>query len=171
MSDVSPSPRTGSIGALSQLDVGERLFIWGFRAMAQHHKLGRPSIAELRQVFGHFGVGDAVFSLEALLDAFARAAHSPVEVHGMGCPCVSTSETFLLRAVAATQSGALEVARREFARWLPCPAADWVLIPVAAMGRLFQRAGLTMLLREAEPAPMPDTMAMRTWPVGSRTLH
>jgi hypothetical protein len=170
MSEVDPSLMEAA-SALRRLEAGERLFLWGFRTMAQHYKFGRPTIPELRQVYWHFGVDDAIASLDALVGAFARAAHAPVEVHSPGCPCVSPSERCLLRAAAAAQSGALATARRELERWLPDLAADWATEPLRGLGRLFQAAGLNLPLRERDLATAPETMATRTWPVASATLH
>ena len=160
-----------STAALRRLDAGERLFMWGFRIMAQHHRFGRPTIPEIRQVYWHFGVEDSVLSLDALVGTFARAAHAPIEIHSPGCPCVSQSERCLLRAAAAAQSGALAIVRRELGRWLPGLAADWATEPLCDLGRLFQAAGLDLPLRESQPTTAPETMSTRTWPVPPHTLH
>ena len=142
-----------------------------FGPWPQHYKFGRPTLPELRQVYAHFGVDDAIASMDALVGAFARAAYAPVDVHSPGCPCVSPSERCLLRAAAAAQSGALAIARRELARWLPDLAADWATEPLCGLGRLFQAAGLNLPMRERDLATAPQTMATRTWPVASPALH
>ena len=170
MSEIDASSMAPS-SALRGLEAGERLFLWGFRAMARHYRFGQPTLAQMRQVYWHFGVDDAIASLDALVGAFARAAHAPVEVHSPGCPCVSPSERCLLRAAAAAQSGALAIARRELERWLPDLAADWATEPLRGLGQLFQAAGLNLPLRERELAIVPETMASRTWPVAPPTVH
>jgi len=161
----------GSTDTLYRLNAGEQLFVWGFRSMAHHYKFGRPTTEDLRQVYRHFGVGDAICSLDAMLEAFVRTAHTPIEIHAPACPCVSTCERFLLRCVSAAQSADLEIARHQFERWLPPPAADWVMAPTCGPGELFRAAGLILPMRNDAPAPLLDTMATRTWPVESRTLH
>ena len=170
MSDIDASLMAPS-SALRGLEAGERLFLWGFRAMARHYRFGQPTLAEMRQVYWHFGVEDAVASLDALIGTFARAAHTPIETHSPGCPCVSPSERSLLRAAAGAQIGALATARRELEQWLPSLAADWAAEPLRGLGRLFQAAGLSLPLRDRELATVPETMASRTWPVASPTLH
>jgi hypothetical protein len=162
-----PAPATD---ALHRLDAGERLFIWGFRAIARYRRFGEPTVAELQQVYCRFGVGDAVCSLDALVEAFARTAHAPLELHSPGCPCVSDSETRLLRAAAAAQSGALAIARRELERWIPELAADWALAPLCGLSSLFEAAGLNLPLRDGQPASR-ETIAARTWPSPPHTLH
>jgi hypothetical protein len=156
--------------ALRRLDAAERLFLWGVRAMARHYRFGWPTLAEMREVYWHFGVADAVASLDALVGTFARAAHAPIETHSPGCPCVSPGERCLLRAAAAAQSGALAVARGELEQWLPDLAADWATEPLCGLGRLFEATGLNLPLREREMAAEPATMALRTWPAAP-TLH
>src|SRR5579872_3849762 len=100
-----------STGRLAQLESGERLFLWGFRTMAQHRACGCPIAGVLRQVYGQFFVDGAVASLETLIEAFAGTAHTAITVHSPCCPCVSESEAFLLRAMAAAQSANLDTAR------------------------------------------------------------
>lgn len=163
--------RTTMTRTLSQLDVGERLFVWGFRAIAQCHRLGWPSMAELQRVYDHFGVADAVPSLEAMIDTFACTAHTAVELHCPGCSCLSGSEHLLLQAAAASQRGESELARRRFEYWLPEIAADWILGPACGLGRIFAKSGLMLNVHHAFPAPLPATMARQTRSVGSPTLH
>jgi hypothetical protein len=171
MNHADPFTHAEPIKTLDQLRAGERLFVWGFRAMAQYRRLGWPTIADLRQAYGHYGVGDAVPSLDALLEAFACTAHTAIELHCPGCRHVSPGEYHLLQAISAAQSGSLDLARQEFERWLPGVAADWVLGPACGLGRIFQAAGLTLPQREAEPLKLHETMAMQSWPVGSPTVH
>ena len=171
MSDLEPSPREASRRTPCRLDVGERLFVWGFRALAQHHRRGSPSFAELQEVFEHFGVDGAVSPLDAVMDAFYRTAHTAIEVHGPACPCVSMDEIFLLRGFAAAQSGDLETVRGQFERWLPELAADWVLAPMCGLARLFQTAGYTLPRHHDRQASTDPTRAIRTWPIGSQALH
>jgi hypothetical protein len=128
-------------------------------------------MAELQHVYDHFGVADAVPSLEAMIETFACTAHTAVELHCPGCPCVSGSEHLLLQAAAASQRGESELARRRFEYWLPEVAANWILGPADGLGRIFAKSGLMLRLRHASLAPLPATMAMQTWSVGSPTLH
>lgn len=157
--------------ALAQCEVSERLFVWGFRGVAQCRRLAWPSMSEIQQVYGHFGVASAVTSLDAMLELFACTAHRAIELHCPGCPCMSTSEHLLLQAISAAQRGETERARERFENWLPDVAADWVLGPACGVGRIFADGGLSFPKRETSIASFPDTMSMQTWPVGSPTLH
>ncbi len=171
MNRVGPAVQDRPISTLDQLDIGERLFVWGFRAMAQSRRLGWPTAADLRQVYGHYGVGDAVPLLDTLIEAFACTAHEAIELHRPGCRHVSPSEYYLLQAVSAAQSGSLDLARQQFERWLPGVAADWILGPACGLGTVFRRASLTLPQRDAAPLRVGETMAMQSWPVGSPTVH
>jgi hypothetical protein len=168
MKSVIPFLRTGSPERLPPLDFSERLFLWGFRAMVEYQWRGRPIIAAIRQVYGQFHVEDAVASLDALLQVFACTMHTAIEVHSPCCPCVSESEAFLLRAIAAVQAGSLEDARRRFEHWLPELAADWILTPACGLGRVFQAADMTLPLRDVGLMRMHETAMMHT---GSQSLH
>jgi hypothetical protein len=169
MNNTVSLARVRSRSTLARLTIGGRLFLWGFRSMAQHHRCGRPSIDAMRQVYKQFDLEDAVVSLDALVEAFAQTAHTPIEIHSPCCPCVSLSEALLLRAVAATQSGTLDVARRSFGRWLPDLAADWVLCPACGLGQLFRKAGFTLPIDETAHSYEPATI--RGWPGAPGTLH
>jgi hypothetical protein len=164
-------PRVASSERLPRLDFSERLFLWGFRAMAEHHRCGRPIIAAMRQVYAQFHVEDAVSSLDGLIEAFARTARTPIEIHSPCCPCVSESEALLLRAIAGAQAGSLEVARRIFERWLPELAADWVLSPACGLGRIFQTAGMTLPLRGPRTMGLRETATIQSWSGGPQVLH
>jgi hypothetical protein len=171
MKNIVAFSRNASTDRLPQLNHGERLFLWGFRAMAQHHRCGRPIIAAMQQVYAQFHVEDAVASLDAMIETFARTAHTAIEVHSPCCPCVSASETLLLRAVAAAQSGTLDVARRTFERWLPELGTEWILGAVCGIGRLFQAAGMTLPLRDAGTTKMSNTATAQSWPIETQALH
>ena len=137
-----------STGRFAQLESGERLFLWGFRTMAQHRACGCPVVAAMRQVYGQFFVRDAVAPLEVLVDAFASTAHTAIAIHGPCCPCASEGEACLLRAMAAAQSADLDAARRQFEHLLPELAADWILGAACGLGRIFKAAGMTLPMRE-----------------------
>jgi len=171
MKNVVPFPRVASPNRLPHLDFSERLFLWGFRAMAEHHRCGRPIIAAMRRVYAQFHVEDAVSSLDGSIEAFARTAHTPIEVHSPCCPCVSKSEAFLLQAVGSAQRGDLEAARRAFERWLPELAADWILSPACGVGKLFQMAGMTLPLRDVGTIRAHETETMQNWSTGSQAVH
>ncbi|MCL8484359.1 MULTISPECIES: hypothetical protein [Bradyrhizobium] len=153
------------------VDISGRLLIWGIRVVAHSRRLGRASVGDLRQVYEQFKVADAVHSLEAMLDVFARTAHAPVELHASGCRCVSLSECRLLQAVAAVQYGCFDIARRRFEQWLPPSAASWIMGPACGFGRIFANAGLMLPIQDAGDTERQATMAMRSWQVGSLTLH
>lgn len=158
-------------GGLMQFDMAGRLFIWGFRVTAHARRLGSAITRDLQQVYGQFNVADAACSLEAMLEVFACTAHAPIELHATGCPCVSSGECRLLQAVAAAQHGELDLARQRFEHWLPPLAADWIMTPAHGFGRCFAMGGLLLPLRDAEPQPRQTTLTMRSWQVGSPTLH
>lgn len=156
---------------LRQLGLGERLFVWGFRAIAQHHRLGRPRMSEVRCVYDHFQVADAVSSLNAMLETFACTAHSTVELHCPGCPCVSGSEYLISQATAAVQRGEIDLARQRFSNWLPDISTDWILSPASGLGRIFALHGLLLPLHATAFISLPATMAKQTWPVGAPIFH
>jgi hypothetical protein len=156
---------------LPRYSVGERLFIWGFRASAHAQRGARPTIGELQQVYAYFNVADAVPSLDAMLEVFACTAHKAIELHCAGCPCVSRSEYDLLQAVATAQHGDVNEARQQFEQWLPTLASNWIMAPTCGLGRIFADAGLVLSARNAKASPVHATMTMRSWPLGSPTLH
>ncbi len=106
---MQQSTSTGTLD-LPALSAGERLFIWGFRAKARSGS-AVPTAADIQEVYDYFGVGDAVRSLEAIIDIFACTAHTAIEVHCPTCPRMSESERAILRAIAAAQQNELERAR------------------------------------------------------------
>jgi hypothetical protein len=165
MSETVAPQHTAPTETLQELDLGERLFIWGFRSMAEYRRRGRPTIREMQEVYSHFRV-DAAFPLfDELIQAFAWAAHTPIEVHMPGCPCVSAGEAHLLRAAAAAQGKNLDAASQGFTRWIPACATGCVLEPVCAIGRTFEAAGLILPVRHAN-------VAERGWQsTGSRAIH
>lgn len=172
MTNALPFPPPASPDKPVPLEQSERLFLWGFRAMAQHLRCGCPVVATVRQAYEPYQVEEAVASLEALLEAFAATAHSAIEFHAPGCPCLSASEALLLRAMAAAQCGAFDVARRTFECWLPELAADWVLRPAREIGRIFQAAGMTLPRRDvAGTTQMHGTAALPDWPAASQAVH
>ncbi len=65
----------------------------------------------------------------------------------------------------------LDLARRQFERWLPGVAADWILGPACGLATIFRRASLTLPQRDAAPSRVGETMAVQSWPVGSSTVH
>ena len=108
---------------LPALCAAERLFIWGFRAKARSGS-AVPTAADIQQVYDHFRVGDAVPSLESIIEIFACTAHTAIEVHCPTCPKMSDSEHGILRAIAAAQQERIDVAREQFESWLP-PVGAW----------------------------------------------
>jgi len=154
-----------------QLESGERLLLWGFRTMTQHHRCGCPAVATMQQVYGQYFVEDAVASLEMLVEAFATTAHTAIVIHGPCCPCVSESEARLLQAVASAQSADLHAARRQFEHWLPELAADWILGAACGVGRVFEAAGMTLPMRGSGTIDMDTDSAAASWSIGSNARH
>src|SRR4051794_15884218 len=111
------STSTGSLD-LPALSAAERLFIWGFRAKARSGS-AVPTAADIQQVYDHFRVGDAVTSLESIIEIFACTAHTAIAVHCPTCPRMSDSEHGMLRAIAAAQKERDDIAREQFECWLP----------------------------------------------------
>jgi hypothetical protein len=171
MTNVISFPREVLSNGLAQLDLSERLFLWGFRAMAQHHRCGCPVGDEIRTVYGRYQIDDIVGSLDAMIEAFASNAHTAIEIHSPNCPCVSESEKILLQAMAAAQSSDLNGARRAFQRWLPELAADWIVGPACGIAKTFQTAGMTLPLRTIEAPDMHETTATPSFANVSRALH
>ena len=155
---------------LPALGAAERLFIWGFRAKARSGA-AVPTPADIQQVYDHFRVGDAVPSLEAIVEVFACTAHTPLEVHCPTCPKMSESEHGILRAIAAAQKDRADVAREQLENWLPPVGADWALAPVRGLATIFRMAGLILPDRHVRIFGPGRTMAMKSWLVGSPTLH
>lgn len=163
----STDTRTLDLPALS---AAERLFIWGFRAKARSGG-AVPTAADIQQVYDHFRVGDAVPSLDAIIEVFACTAHTAIEVHCPTCPKMSESEHGILHAIAAAQKEHIEVAREQFESWLPPVGADWALAPVRGLATIFRMAGLILPTRRVQTIGLEQTMAMKSWFVGSPTLH
>ncbi|WP_025032124.1 hypothetical protein [Bradyrhizobium sp. DOA9] len=155
---------------LPALSAAERLLIWGFRAKARSGS-AVPTAADIQQVYDHFRVGDAVLSLESMIEIFACTAHTAIEVHCPTCPRISDSEGGILRAIAAAQQDRVDVAREQFERWLPPIGADWALAPVRGLATIFRIAGLILPDRHAPSVAHDRMMAMKSWFVGSATLH
>ena len=163
------STHARSVG-LPALSAAERLFIWGFRAKARSGG-AVPTAADIQQVYDHFRVGDAVPSLESIIEIFACTAHTAIEVHCPTCPRMSESEHGILRAIAAAQQERVDVAREQFECWLPRVGADWALAPVQGLATIFRMAGLILPDRHVGPLDFDRTMAMKSWFIGSPTLH
>lgn len=155
---------------LPALSAAERLFIWGFRAKARSGG-AVPTAADIQEVYDHFRVGDAVLSLDSIIEVFACTAHTAIEVHCPTCPRMSDSEHGILRAIAAAQQDRVDVAREQFERWLPPLGADWALAPVRGLATIFRMAGLILPDRHAQSFDHHRIMAMKSWFVGSPTLH
>jgi hypothetical protein len=155
---------------LPALCAAERLFIWGFRAKARSGT-AVPTAADIQEVYDHFRVGDAVPSLEAIIEIFACTAHTAIEVHCPTCPRMSQSEHGILLAIAAAQKERIDVAREQFESWLPPVGADWALAPVSGLATIFRMAGLILPNRYVRTPDIERTMAMKSWFVGSPTLH
>jgi hypothetical protein len=155
---------------LPALSAAERLFIWGFRAKARSGT-AVPTAADIQQVYDYFRVGDAVHSLDAIIDIFACTAHTAIEVHCPTCPRMSASEHGMLCAIAAAQRERIDVVREQFESWLPPVGADWALAPVRGLATIFRMAGLVLPDRRVQSVEVERTMAMKSWFVGSNTLH
>lgn len=157
---------------LPAMTPAERLFIWGFRAKARSG-VALPSAADIQLLYDRFRVGDAVPSLEAIIEIFACTAHTPIELHCPTCPRMSESEHSLLRAIAAAQRGCDHVVSEQFERWLPPVGADWALVPIRGLATIFRMAGLVLPDRNtAFPTPAPTITMMKSWFVGGpATLH
>ena len=155
---------------LPALSAAERLFIWGFRAKARSGTAA-PTAADIQQVYDHFRVGDAVPSLESIIEIFACTAHTAIEVHCPTCPKMSDSEHGILHAIAAAQQDRIDVAREQFECWLPTVGADWAMAPVRGLATIFRMAGLVLPDRHVPTPDYDRTMAMKSWLVGSPTLH
>lgn len=155
---------------LPALSAAERLFIWGFRAKARSGS-AVPTAADIQQVYDHFRVGDAVLSLDSIIEIFACTAHTAIEVHCPTCPRMSDSERGILRAIAAAQQDRVDVAREQFERWLPPIGADWALAPVLGLATIFRMAGLVLPDRHVQPVEHDGMLVMKSWFVGSATLH
>jgi hypothetical protein len=164
---MSRAPYHKATNGPARLNEAERLFIWGFRAMAQHQRLGWPTFDGIQTVYGNFRVEDAVASVAAMLETFASTAHTAIELHVSGCPCVSDGEQRLLEATSIAQAGDVDRSRRQFEQWLPELAADWIMEPARGLGRIFRTAGLLFPCNE-----FPSLgMNMQSWPMMSQALH
>jgi hypothetical protein len=170
MSNIVPFPATAEADAVAQLDTGERLFVWGFRTLAQHRGCDCAIVAAIHQMYRQSNAEPAFALLDTLLDAFRGTAHTPIEIHDACCPCMSECEAHLLDAMAAAQSGDLDAARRQFERWLPGLAADWIVGPARELGSVFQSAGMTLPRRDLEAKAAAASPA-RIWSAASSTRH
>lgn len=152
------------------LTAAERLLIWGFRGKARSGG-AVPTAADIQEVYDHFRVGDAVLSLDSIIEIFACTAHTAIEVHCPTCPRMSDGEHGFLRAIAAAQQHRFDVARGQLECWLPTIGADWALAPVRGLATIFQMSGLILPDRQVRSFAHDRTMAMKSWRVGSPTLH
>lgn len=84
---------------------------------------------------------------------------------------MSDSEHSMLRAIAAAQKERDDIAREQFECWLPPVGADWALAPVRGLATIFRMAGLILPDRHVPSLDHDQTMAMKSWLVGSPTLH
>jgi hypothetical protein len=84
---------------------------------------------------------------------------------------MSESEHGILRAIAAAQKERDNVAREQFECWLPPVGADWALAPVRGLATIFRMAGLILPDRHVQSLDPDRMMAMKSWFVGSPTLH
>jgi len=166
---MQQSTSTGSLD-LPALSAAERLFIWGFRAKARSGS-AVPTATDIQQVYDYLRVGDAVPSLESIIEIFACTAHRAIAVHCPTCPRMSGSEHGILRAIAAAQKERDDIARKQFECWLPPVGADWALAPVRGLATIFRMAGLILPDRDVPSFDHDRTMAMKSWLVGSPTLH
>ncbi|WP_247296138.1 MULTISPECIES: hypothetical protein [unclassified Bradyrhizobium] len=116
-------------------------------------------------------MGDAVPSLESIIEIFACTAHTAIAVHCPTCRRMSDSEHSMLRAIAAAQKERDDIAREQFECWLPPVGADWALAPVRGLATIFRMAGLILPDRHVPSLDHDQTMAMKSWLVGSPTLH
>jgi hypothetical protein len=171
MKNVSPFPQATSMDKPAQLDRSERLFLWGFRSIAQHRNCGCPVLAATKHVYQRFQIEDAVTPLDALIDVFALNIHSAIEIHGPNCPCLAESEAALLRAMASAQSARLIGVRRGLERWLPEPAADQALGLLCEIAGIFQAAGLTFEPRNSRTSDADETAMVRSLMIESHALH
>ena len=171
MSKVVEFPHKASSDEPRLLELGERVFLWGFRAIAQRHHCGQPTLAAMEQIYAQFHVEDAIILIDRLVEAFGCIAHTAIGLHNPCCPCLSESEASLLRAMAMAQSCDIRAARWEFERWLPELAADWVLQPAYTIGRMFQTEGLLFQLRQAPLAKPNKALDGKIWSSGSNARH
>jgi hypothetical protein len=170
MKHAAPPPNKIQADKPAQIDAGARLFLWAFRMMAEHRHCEHPTFPMIKDCYRRFGIEAAAPLLDALVDAFFHTAHTPIAIHSAGCPCVSDEEQFLLRAMAAAQLRDAGVAQRQFERWLPAQAVEWVLDPVCEVGRLFRAAGLAFGPRNPVRAAMAQADE-HAWAVVSRAVH
>jgi hypothetical protein len=170
MKEVSSTPNASQTDKPKQLDAGERLFLWGFRTIAEHRRCEHPVIPAIQNCYRQFRIERAAPSIDAIVDAFFHTAHTPIAIHSARCPCVSDEEAFLLRAMASAQFKDAGAARRQFERWLPVQAAEWILGPVSEVGRLFHIAGLCFCWRDADKSKVAEAREP-IWPAVSRAVH
>jgi hypothetical protein len=168
MTDAAPPPNKYQADKPAQIDTAGRLFLWGFRMIAEHRRCDHPTLPAIKDCYQRFGIEDAAPLIDALVDAFFHTAHTPITIHSARCPCVSDEEAFLLQAMTSAQSSDTGAARRQFERWLPAQAAEWVMGPVFEVGRLFYVAGLSFSPREADSTAQ---FGQQNWPVMSRAVH
>nr|WP_246754503.1 hypothetical protein [Bradyrhizobium diazoefficiens] len=116
-------------------------------------------------------MGDAVPSLESIIEIFACTAHTAIEVHCPTCPRMSDSEHGILHAIAAAQQDRIDVVRERLESWLPPVGVDWALAPVRGLATIFSMAGLILPDRHVRSFNHDRTVAMKSWLVGSPTLH
>jgi hypothetical protein len=135
------------------LYAGERLIVWSFRYWLACRKTERDPQTMLLDVFGHNGVTDAVCAVEDLLTLAVVEAKRPMDVRCTACPHLSADEGRLLCAVSAAQAGDAATVGEVLSCWFSLVSASRALPLLAELALLFDRAGLSLPLREIGPEP------------------
>src|SRR5262245_11054544 len=106
------------LNTFDQLDLPEKLLIWGIRSWVACCKARICPMGPLRLVFSRYNVADAAASVDALLSITAQCAARGIEVHCPSCSQISSDEICVLRAVAAAQVHELDAAKMFLHSWL-----------------------------------------------------
>jgi hypothetical protein len=158
-----------AVNTFEQLDLSEKLLIWGIRSWVACCKARICPMAPLRHVFCRYGITDAAASLDALLSITVQSAVRPINVHCPKCSQLSPDEVCALQATAAAQSYEFEAAQAHLEIWLG-EAANMALGPLCGLGALFRDAGLDLPHRPATQSATPQADPV-SYMAPSFTLH
>ena len=147
------------------LTPSERVVVTGMREWVGCYQKGQDGLAVMVDHFADWGVPNAGYSLDAVLNVTVIATIRRVDVRCVKCPGLSPDEARLLDAVAALQHGVADGSQIAVAGWLPQAALRIALESLRGLAFYLLQAQLLLpprvwdfiaLERRQAPAADPD---------------
>ena len=114
------------LNTFDQLELPEKLLIWGIRSWVACCKAQICPVGPLRLVFSRYNVAHAAASVDALLSITAQSAARGIEVHCPNCSQISSEPSRLRRFMSWTQQKCSCIAGwRTWPKWLLDRCTDW----------------------------------------------